>query len=331
MQRHDVVIIGGGLAGSSCALELRLKGIDAVAFERDRFPRDKVCGAFLSPSALQYLEELGLIDDVKNAGAMPMSCARVRGFGSDFTIPFERMAMGLSRRRLDALVAKCAGVHEGIAVRSVEDHGSCFIVGLPDGNDVSSRIVVDAAGKLSRFTARVAVEEFGIQCEDEESPVDRLDFWFFDDGYGGTCPVEGNRTNSCYLVKKSALRHWLDKRPDWLVTGRLAYERPPGAYISAGDAAGMMDPFCGDGMAHALASGLMAGRVIAHGLDRGWDYQRIRRTYDDQLTRQWRRKRMLSKVLRRAIQKRQIAPYLFRLAQSAPILPTAFLRRVWAA
>ena len=48
----DVVIIGGSLAGAACVRELARRGIDAVAFERDRFPREKVCGGFLSPGAV---------------------------------------------------------------------------------------------------------------------------------------------------------------------------------------------------------------------------------------------------------------------------------------
>ncbi|MGA8185479.1 MAG: FAD-dependent oxidoreductase, partial [Terriglobia bacterium] len=48
----DVAIIGGGPAGTAAALEARRQGLSVAVWERDRFPRDKVCGEFISPEAL---------------------------------------------------------------------------------------------------------------------------------------------------------------------------------------------------------------------------------------------------------------------------------------
>src|SRR5262245_51000362 len=75
---HDVVVIGGSLSGAACVRELARLGIDAIALERDRFPRGKVCGGFLSPGAVNSLEGLGLLDEIVNAGAVKVSSARVR-------------------------------------------------------------------------------------------------------------------------------------------------------------------------------------------------------------------------------------------------------------
>jgi len=76
----DVVIIGGSLAGAACARELARQGIDAVAFDRDRFPRDKVCGGFLSPGAVDLLDELDVLEAVQNETLE--SHSRSRGFES---------------------------------------------------------------------------------------------------------------------------------------------------------------------------------------------------------------------------------------------------------
>ena len=70
MTKHDVIVIGGSLAGAACVRELERLGIDAVAFERDRFPRAKVCGGFVSPGAVTCLDELGVLDEVQRAGAV---------------------------------------------------------------------------------------------------------------------------------------------------------------------------------------------------------------------------------------------------------------------
>ncbi|MBI4473513.1 MAG: FAD-dependent monooxygenase [Acidobacteria bacterium] len=329
MRRHDVVIIGGSLAASSCARQLRLHGVDAVAFERDRFPRDKVCGSFLSPAAVQVLDQLGVRSEVEAAGAVLVRQARVRGFGADFRIRFDSPGLGISRRVLDHILAKRAGVEDQTSVAAVERQSQRFRVALQDREPVECRVVVDAAGKLSRFTKRLCVEEFGVHLEESAAPTDAIDFWFYEDAYGGTISVEGNRRNVCYLVRKRALRKWVSER-DWRVTGPLAYERMPGPYISIGDAAGMVDPFCGDGMGHALASGVLAAEMVAEGLQRDWSYETMRQNYELEWARLWARKRAMAGAVRRVIQSRFVAPAAFRLTGRFPVLAEMFLRKVWS-
>ena len=109
-KNHDVVIIGGSLAGAACVRELVRLGIDAIALERDRFPRRKVCGGFLSPGAVNSLEQLGLLDEIVNAGAVKVSSARVRAGSIEVEIPFGRPGLGVSRNVLDHILARDARV-----------------------------------------------------------------------------------------------------------------------------------------------------------------------------------------------------------------------------
>ena len=92
-----------------------------------------------------------------------------------------------------------------------------------------------------------------------------LNFQFSENGYGGGVSIEGGQSNFCFLVKKDALKGYLGDRR-CLVTGPLAYDRLPGHFIAIGDAGGMVDPFCGEGMRHALETGILAARVVAAGL-----------------------------------------------------------------
>ena len=103
--RRDVVVIGGSLAGAACARELVRLGLDAIALERDRFPRRKVCGGFLSPGAVESLKTLNVLDDVRRAGAVPVTSARVRAGSADVEITFERSGLGISRDALDQILA----------------------------------------------------------------------------------------------------------------------------------------------------------------------------------------------------------------------------------
>src|SRR6187549_857500 len=53
MDSCDVLIVGGGPAGSSCAWGLRESGLDAVILDQHDFPRDKICGGWITPEVLE--------------------------------------------------------------------------------------------------------------------------------------------------------------------------------------------------------------------------------------------------------------------------------------
>ncbi len=59
MEIFDVAIVGGGPAGSRCAAFCAPAGLQTLVLERERFPREKVCGDCLNPSCWPVLERLG--------------------------------------------------------------------------------------------------------------------------------------------------------------------------------------------------------------------------------------------------------------------------------
>jgi flavin-dependent dehydrogenase len=318
MTRHEVVVIGGSLAGAACVRELTKQGIDAVALERDRFPRAKVCGGFVSPGAVKCLDQLGVLDEVRAAGSVEVTSAKIRAGGHEIEIPFERPGLGISRTVLDEVVARGANVVQGCHVHQVVADGVGFQV-----DDVACSAVVDAAGKLSRFTKRRAVEEFGIQYFGSEACGNVLDFSFFEDGYGGTVSIERGRSNSCFLIKKDALPRYLN-RTDCLVTGPLAYARVPGEFIAIGDAAGMVDPFCGEGMRHALESGILAARVVADGIRTGIPYPQMKREYETAYQYQWAARKIVGAMIRRLVWRPRAFSSLLKAT------PAWLLNRMWS-
>src|SRR6266513_4133856 len=66
MQMFDVAIVGGGPAGSSCAAFCALAGLRTLVIEREKFPREKVCGDCLNPSCWAVLEHLGVAQRVRD-------------------------------------------------------------------------------------------------------------------------------------------------------------------------------------------------------------------------------------------------------------------------
>src|SRR5262245_65867745 len=66
MQLFDVAIVGGGPAGSSCAAFCAMAGLQSLVLDREKFPREKVCGDCLNPSCWPVLERLKLAQRVRD-------------------------------------------------------------------------------------------------------------------------------------------------------------------------------------------------------------------------------------------------------------------------
>lgn len=70
---YDLLIVGGGPAGSTTAIFAALQGIKVLLVDKARFPRDKVCGDAIPPSSLAILEELGLLEKLIKSPHMCVS------------------------------------------------------------------------------------------------------------------------------------------------------------------------------------------------------------------------------------------------------------------
>src|SRR5438132_8503389 len=65
MEIFDVAVIGAGPAGSTCAAFCASNGLGVVLIERERFPREKVCGDCLNPECWPILRRLGIDQRVR--------------------------------------------------------------------------------------------------------------------------------------------------------------------------------------------------------------------------------------------------------------------------
>ncbi len=176
--KNDVVVAGGGPAGSVCARELALRGFAVTLVERSAFPRRKVCGEYLNAGAVRTLDELGLGEAVR-AAASPLRGVRLVPPGAPgIELPFPGTSLALARATLDALLLDAARA-SGVAVlrANVEDvlrdgdRAAGFAVREEDGGrrELRARFVVGADGsgslvarklglaKPSRGTRRFAV------------------------------------------------------------------------------------------------------------------------------------------------------------------------------
>src|SRR2546423_14547796 len=67
MEIFDVAVVGGGPAGSSCAAFCAANGLRVVLIEREKFPREKVCGDCLNPECWPILRQLGIEKKVRES------------------------------------------------------------------------------------------------------------------------------------------------------------------------------------------------------------------------------------------------------------------------
>jgi geranylgeranyl reductase family protein len=122
---HDVVVIGAGPSGSSCAYWLADAGWDVVVLEKKRLPREKTCGDGLTPRAVGQLADMGLEDAVAAAGHR-YDGLRAVGFGKsmELTWPshptFPSYGYTITRFDLDALVASHASSRGATVVYGAE-------------------------------------------------------------------------------------------------------------------------------------------------------------------------------------------------------------------
>ena len=294
---HDLIIIGAGPGGCAAAITAARGGATVLLLERGSFPRQKVCGEFVSAESLGLLEDLlapahrGLV-----ASAPRIPHSRVFAENSVLPIKVDPAAASIPRYALDSALWHSARdarmeAQENVVVRAVEGNGP-FTVAC-EGVRYFARAVVNASGRWSFLThpatrARAASERWiGTKAHfHEAAKSDSVDLYFFDGGYCGVQPVtaasdSGHIVNACAMVRAEIaaalpevlmLNPWLNSRSrEWkrvtepVTTSPLIFHDPEpirGNMLLVGDAATFVDPFIGDGISLALRSGALASQCL---------------------------------------------------------------------
>ncbi|HEV3205434.1 MAG TPA: FAD-dependent oxidoreductase [Terriglobales bacterium] len=299
MLSYDLIVVGGGPAGTSAAVSAARGGAKVLLLERGRFPRHKVCGEFVSAESLGLLSSL-LDDDysVLLREAVRIPHARLFLDGRQLQTIVEPPAASVARLDLDAALwhsAERRGVNarQQVTVQSILG-GGLFRITTTAG-EFEGRALINASGRWSNlnlplFESSSSAEKWlGIKGHfSERAPEPSVDLYFFKGGYCGVQPVQvsgdswlSGRVNASAMVRAdvaSTLPEVFAQHPalhersrswtplsDPVSTSPLLFRDPQperDGVLMVGDAAGFVDPFVGDGISLALRSGDLAAQCL---------------------------------------------------------------------
>jgi flavin-dependent dehydrogenase len=297
VERAEVLIVGGGPAGSACASALVAAGRDALLLDRHRFPRDKPCAGWITPEVVERLR-LPLAEYARGHTLQEISRFRIGTIGGravdvDYGAP---VSYGIRRCEFDAELLRRSRARTALdeRVASVERSGREWIV----NGRFAAPWLVGAGGHfcpVARLVrgeppgqALVAAREVELRLQGDGLAACRVDperpeVYFSRDLLGyGWCFRKGDYLNvGLGRRDRRALPQQLESFLAWLVReGRIAApesgwrghayflregegRRVAGdGWLLAGDAAGLASAASGEGILPAVVSGQLAAEAI---------------------------------------------------------------------
>ena len=292
MKKFDIIVIGAGPAGSSCATLCAEGGLDVMILEAARFPRDKVCGDCLNPAVWPILDRLGVSSRVRKLSSSSPQLIRFSIAGHrSMELPL-RSSPGefvVRRRDLDALlveraIEQGAVFQDGTPITSLRKIKDCWEVTTSQGMIMRARRIVAADGRnstvgrhLRMLASPLKDSRIGLQTHiPHPSGYDgAIEMHLYRNGYGGLADLGHGLANLCLVANEGSMRK-LRKEAEshYQVNSALAWRSitpiarsgarhlaKDGVFL-CGDAAFVVEPFTGEGIAFALRTGSLLARIL---------------------------------------------------------------------
>lgn len=298
MDACDVLIVGAGPAGSSCAWKLRNTGLTTMILDKQIFPRDKVCGGWITLPVLQELE----INPGDYAGGrllQPFHGFRISMMGgreveTNYGKP---ISYGIRRCEFDDFLLKRCGayIREGTPLTTLQRSGQHWIA----NGQFKTRLVVGAGGHfcpVARYRGANARNEVSVAAQEVEFEMSESqqnhcsirpelpELYFCPDMKGyGWCVRKKNFLNVGLgrLDSHSLPKHVANFIEFLAERGKITFDLPLGmaghsyllygysrrnlagdGVLLVGDAAGLAYSQSGEGIRPAIESGLIAAKAI---------------------------------------------------------------------
>jgi flavin-dependent dehydrogenase len=305
---NRIVVIGGGLAGLVSAILLVKRGKNVLLIEKKNYPFHRVCGEYISNEVLGFMRRESIYPDIEvpiitqfefsdTAGGTARIPLGLGGFGISRYVLDDWLYQQALNLGVD--------VRTGNQVSGIYfDQGTDqFVLSLSDLSTIECEFVIGAFGKrskldmvLNRPFVRHRSPFIGVKYHIETDFVrDTVGLYNFEGGYCGINAVEDGKFNLCYLASRNHLRHFgsieemeqqilwrnpvlerlfrdstfLFDKPEVINEINFEAKAPVEQHLlMAGDAAGLITPLCGNGMAMAIRSGKFAAEAILSGKTR---------------------------------------------------------------
>jgi menaquinone-9 beta-reductase len=355
----DAIVIGAGPAGSVAAHGIAAAGARVLVVDRSDFPRWKVCGCCISAWAAAMLRGAGLSAALRCG--VPLEGLRVAARGAEARIRI-RGGCVLSRARLDAALLGAAAsqgasfLHASALVRG----GSVLVRAGAESAEVRASAVIAADGlqgsslrEAPEFAARVSGRSrigLGAVLAGDALPLGELPPGIISmscapAGYAGMVRMEDGSIDVAAAVDPGFVRMWptpaeavkailegAGTRAPRLEDGRfrgtpaLTRRRPVehGRVLVAGDAAAYVEPFTGEGMAWAIASGLAVAEHVKERLAGRYREGQWSREH----ARLIARRQLACRVVAAALRRPEITRAAVGAASLAPGIVSMLARRI---
>ena len=308
METCEVLIVGGGPAGSSCAGRLRRAGIDVLLLDKETFPRQKACAGWITPAVFKALaldtreyRQKGILQEISSfRTGLIDGTSLVTSYGTT-------VSYGIRRPEFDLYLLRRSGVRQspGEPVATLERRPDGWIV----NGHIRAQLLVGAGGHFCPVARQLGatvgredviaarVAEFPLTPEEERLcsiPADTPALFFCRDlrGYGwllrkgSWLNIGLGRMDTHHLARHTGEFCEFLRRCGYLALditekfqghayrvfqGRGGRRCVGDGVLLIGDAAGVARPFSGEGILPAIESACMAAEAI---LAADGDYRR---------------------------------------------------------
>lgn len=309
---RKVIIIGGGLAGLIASIRLARMGFACVVIEKRSYPHHKVCGEYISNETVPFLRQEGLYPEAfcpSQINQFQLSSVN----GKTTTLPLDLGGFGISRYQFDNFlfeIAKKVGVEFFLdtEVERVDFTNDTFQVKVAN-QSLETAVVIGAFGKRSKLDQTLERNFFkrrspyvGVKYHlRTQHPDNLIALHNFRGGYCGMSNVEDGKTNVCYLTHRDNVKKFKSIREmergvlfenphlrDVFTNAEFLFDKPEtineisfetkepvwNHILMTGDAAGMITPLCGNGMAMAIHS----AKILADTINRNFKHAVVNRS-----------------------------------------------------
>src|SRR5437870_11844022 len=346
MEVVDVAIVGGGPAGSTCAAFCAAAGLRTLVLEREKFPREKVCGDCLNPACWPVLARLELAEEIRNG---PHGVVNAIEF---IAISGQKLRVDLFVRDDDMISVKRSLFDHLLLDRArtlgAEIREEATLIALDRTaaknwkidvvrETFAARVVVGADGRnstvarLRNLLPRPPSERVALQAH-IPLPRDfgnRIVLQFLREGYSGQASVNETQLNLCLVGTPptiSKLRRWAERQfqlpadQGWRTITPLTRSPVPSAHENLffiGDAARVVEPFTGEGIYYALRSGELAANAAAK-IVRGENRQLALRNFTRAHSGMYRGRLWINRLAREAVLRPQLGSLFVHAARIRP-------------